>query len=62
MVHKFICRGTIEERIDEMIEAKQHMATQLLGGGGEVNLTELGNRELLDLVRLDLSSAIMEPV
>ena len=62
LVHKFICRGTIEERIDEMIEAKQHMATQLLGGGGEVNLTELGNRELLDLVRLDLSSAIMEPV
>ena len=62
LVHKFVCRGTIEERIDEMIEAKQHMATQLLGGGGEVNLTELGNRELLDLVRLDLSSAMMEAV
>ena len=62
LVHKFICRGTIEERIDEMIEAKQHMATQLLGGGGEVNLTEMGNRELLNLVRLDLSSAMMEPV
>ena len=62
LVHKFVCRGTIEERIDEMIEAKQHMAMQLLGGGGEINLTEMGNRELLDLVRLDLSSAMMEPV
>ena len=63
LVHKFICRGTVEERIDEMIEAKQHMATQLLGGdGGEINLTELGDRELLDLVRLDLSSAMAEAV
>ena len=63
LVHKFICRGTIEERIDEMIEAKQHMATQLLGSGsGEVNLTELATSELLDLVRLDLSSAMAEPV
>ena len=62
LVHKFICRGTIEERIDEMIDAKQLMAAQLLGGGGEINLTELGNRELLDLVRLDLTSAMKEPV
>ncbi|MFZ4748505.1 MAG: hypothetical protein ACOYLK_16735, partial [Sphingomonas sp.] len=63
LVHKFVCRGTLEERIDEMIEAKQQMATQLLGGGGgEINLTELGDRALLDLVRLDLSSAITEPV
>ena len=63
LVHKFICRGTIEERIDEMIDAKQLMAAQLLGGGGgEINLTELGNRELLDLVRLDLTSAMTEPV
>ena len=58
LVHKFICRGTIEERIDEMIEAKQQMATQLLSGGSEINITELGDRELLDLVRLDLSSAV----
>ena len=63
LVHKFICRGTVEERIDEMIEAKQYMATQLLGGdGGEINLTEMGDRELLDLVRLDLSSAMAEAV
>jgi non-specific serine/threonine protein kinase len=63
LVHKLICRGTIEERIDEMIDAKQLMAAQLLGGGGgEINLTELGNRELLDLVRLDLTSAMTEPV
>ncbi|MHA6770284.1 DEAD/DEAH box helicase [Sphingobium ummariense] len=58
LVHKFVCRGTIEERIDEMIEAKQQMAAQLLAGGGEINLTELGDRDLLDLVRLDLSNAV----
>ena len=58
LVHKFVCRGTIEERIDEMIEAKQHMAAQLLSGGGEINLTELGDRDLLDLVRLDLSNVM----
>lgn len=63
LVHKFVCRGTVEERINEMIEAKQQMVAQLLGsGGGEINLTELGDRELLALVRLDLSSAITEPV
>lgn len=58
LVHKFVCRGTIEERIDEMIEAKQTMATQLLSGGGEINLSELGDRELLNLVRLDLSHVV----
>lgn len=58
LVHKFVCRGTIEERIDEMIEAKQQMATQLLSSGSEINITELGDRELLDLVRLDLSCAV----
>jgi len=60
LVNKFICRGTIEERIDTLIESKREMAEQLLGGGGEINLTELGNRELLDLVRLDLDAATKE--
>jgi non-specific serine/threonine protein kinase len=60
LVNKFICRGTIEERIDMLIESKREMAEQLLGGGGEINLTELGDRELLDLVRLDLDAATRE--
>ncbi|MDR0780112.1 MAG: DEAD/DEAH box helicase [Pseudomonadales bacterium] len=60
LVNKFICRGTIEERIDLMIESKRELAEQLLGGGGEINLTALGDRELLDLVRLDLAAATRE--
>ena len=60
LVHKFVCRGTIEERIDNLIESKRRMADELLSGGGEVNLTELGDRDLLDLVRLDLDAATKE--
>ena len=59
LVHKFVCRGTIEERIDALIESKRRMAEELLGGG-EINLTELGDRELLDFVRLDLNAATKE--
>ncbi len=60
LVHKLVCRGTIEERIDALIESKRQMAEELLSGGGEINLTELGDRELLDLIRLDLDRATKE--
>jgi non-specific serine/threonine protein kinase len=60
LVHKFVCRGTIEERIDQLIDSKRRMAEDLLSGGGEINLTELGDRELIDLVRLDLAAATKE--
>ena len=57
-VHKFVCRGTIEEKIDAMISAKEQLAADLLdAGGGEVKLTELDDRALLQLVSLDLNSA-----
>jgi non-specific serine/threonine protein kinase len=57
LVHKFVCRGTVEERIDAMLEDKQSLSRELLEGGGEVRLTELDDRELLRLVSLDLRSA-----
>ncbi|MFM8767146.1 MAG: DEAD/DEAH box helicase, partial [Rubrivivax sp.] len=58
LVHKFVCRGTVEERIDAMISDKKQLAADLLdAGGGEVRLTELSDAELLRLVRLDLNSA-----
>jgi superfamily II DNA or RNA helicase len=60
LVHKFVCRGTVEERIDDMIEAKQGLADSLLAGGGEVNLTEMTDEALLKLVRLDLAAAMQE--
>jgi non-specific serine/threonine protein kinase len=45
LVHKFVCRGTLEERIDLMIEGKKELASAALGGGGEVPLTEMSNHE-----------------
>ena len=57
LVHKFITRGTVEERIDAMIADKRQLAEDLLGGDREVNLTELSDDELLDLVRLDVTGA-----
>jgi SNF2 family DNA or RNA helicase len=57
LVHKFVCRGTVEERIDRMIDDKQQLVRDVLDGGGELNLTELSDRELLDLVRLDIHAA-----
>ena len=57
LVHKFICRGTVEERIDALIESKQQLAKDVLEGGAELLLTEMSDRELLDLVRLDIHAA-----
>lgn len=57
LVHKFVCRGTIEERIDEVIEGKKSLSTELLEGGGEKLLTEMSNDELLRFVALDLQRA-----
>ncbi|MFM2121558.1 MAG: hypothetical protein RL722_3026 [Pseudomonadota bacterium] len=61
MVHKFVCRGTIEERIDAMIADKQRLAADLLDGGGdEIRLTELSDADLLRLVRLDIHATVNE--
>jgi len=57
LVHKLVCRGTVEERIDAMLEDKRKLSRDLLEGGDEVRLTELDDRELLQLVSLDLRSA-----
>jgi non-specific serine/threonine protein kinase len=63
LVHKLICRGTIEERIDDLLRDKKALAKELLGakeeGVGKV-LTELEDQELMDLVRLDLRTASEE--
>ena len=60
LVHKFVCRGTVEDKIDQMIEAKQQLAGDFLGGGAEMALTEMKDDELLKLVRLDLAAAMNE--
>lgn len=57
LVHKFICRGTVEDKIDQLIESKQTLVQDLLEGGTELRLTELSDKQLLDLVALDIHSA-----
>jgi SNF2-related domain/SNF2 Helicase protein/Helicase conserved C-terminal domain len=59
LVHKFICRGTVEEKIDSLIESKKGLSDELLAaGGGEINLTELRDDELLKMVALDLNAVM----
>jgi non-specific serine/threonine protein kinase len=60
LVHKFLCRGTVEEKIDALIESKRQLSQELLEGGAEVLLTEMKNDELLKLVALDLRAALQE--
>ena len=53
----FRSRGTVEERIDEMISDKRELASQILDGEGAVKLTEMKDDELLKFVSLDLERA-----
>src|SRR5207244_4149121 len=41
LVHKFVCRGTVEEKIDQLIDSKRQLSQDLLEGGGDVLLTEM---------------------
>ncbi|HQN18132.1 MAG TPA: DEAD/DEAH box helicase, partial [Syntrophobacteraceae bacterium] len=50
-VHKFVCAGTLEERIDEMIEKKKEISEGVVGAG-EAWLTELSTTELKELFAL----------
>lgn len=52
MVHKLVCQKTIEEKIDMIIESKKELAENVIGSGGEKWITELGNDELMSLLRL----------
>jgi non-specific serine/threonine protein kinase len=57
MVHKFTCRGTLEERIHGIIASKSALAEDILGEGAERLLTEMNNSELLRFVSLDIKAA-----
>ncbi len=54
-VHKFVCQGTVEERIDRMIEEKRALAHEVVGSG-EGWLTELSTTALRDVVALSASA------
>jgi SNF2 family DNA or RNA helicase len=50
-VHKFVCAGTVEEKIDDMIERKQRVAKHVVSAG-EKWLTEMDDNQLRDLFAL----------
>jgi hypothetical protein len=52
-VHKLVCQGTIEERVDAMINDKRALADAVVGTTGEAWLSELSTEELRDLIVLD---------
>ena len=60
-VHKFVCRGTVEEQIDALIAEKMRpVQGSARRQGGEVLLTEMDNDHLLKFVALDINKAVGE--
>jgi non-specific serine/threonine protein kinase len=60
LVHKLVCRGTVEERIDSLIEQKKGLAADLLEAGGETLVTEMSDEAVVRIVSLDLRSALAD--
>jgi len=62
LVHKFVCRGTVEERIHEMLQAKRDLADAVLGaeGGAEALISNMSNDELLRFVALDMQAVMRD--
>jgi len=54
LVHKFITTGTVEEKIDQMLEEKSRLFQNAVGTAGEAWITEMNNDELRDLFTLTL--------
>ncbi len=51
LVHKLICAGTLEEKIDALIDSKKSLARSVIGAG-EAWLTELSTDELREIITL----------
>jgi SNF2 family DNA or RNA helicase len=56
-VHKLVCEGTVEEKIDGLINDKRRLANAVVGTTGEAWLSELSTDDLRDLVTLDHTRA-----
>lgn len=55
MVHKFITKGTIEEKIDLLIEEKTKLSTEIVPDIQENWITEMDNQQLMELFTLSMS-------
>jgi non-specific serine/threonine protein kinase len=60
LVHKFVSSGTVEERIDALLESKRGIADEVLKEGPERTLTEMTNDELIRFVSMDGARALAE--
>ncbi|MCY4379354.1 MAG: DEAD/DEAH box helicase [Candidatus Dadabacteria bacterium] len=58
LVHKMVCQGTIEDKIDQLMTEKSALSDDILKGGGETLLTEMSNDELIDIVSLDVDKVL----
>lgn len=54
MVHKFLTRGTVEEKIDCLLEEKSRLSEDVIGDTGGAWITEMKNDELMDLFKLSI--------
>ena len=61
VVHKFICQGTLEEKINDMISSKKELASDILGADAQTSLTEFNNDDLIKMISLDIHKAIDNP-
>jgi non-specific serine/threonine protein kinase len=55
-----LCRGTVEEKIDDLIDTKRSLSADLLDGGADLAVTEMNDDDLLRLVALDLHTVAVE--
>ncbi|MCK5180390.1 MAG: DEAD/DEAH box helicase [Candidatus Omnitrophica bacterium] len=53
IVHKFITRGTIEEKIDAMLEEKKQLSDEIIKSNAGSWITEMNNKDLINLFKLD---------
>jgi non-specific serine/threonine protein kinase len=54
IVHKFLTKGTVEEKIDMMLEEKSRLSQDVIASTGDSWITEMKNDELMDLFKLAL--------
>ena len=54
VVHKFVTRGTVEERIDRMIAEKKKLSDDVIASGQETWITEMDDQQVMKLFRLSL--------
>jgi non-specific serine/threonine protein kinase len=54
LVHKFITKGTVEEKIDLMIEGKLKLSNEVIQSGSEAWITEMSNEQLMKVFTLTI--------